>query len=112
MSFHKENHSIAVTAGSGSGQSTMPLRGQLWQIFIKPTTDTTNWTLELQNGKHEEIGGWDDITGGMNSAYGLELPMWGTLHFLFSLVNDGEDPSSPVDENFEIRIMVMENRYI
>lgn len=111
MSFHREKHSISVTAGSGSSQSVHPLRGHLWQIIIKPTSETTNWTLELRNGREEEIGGWDDITGSMNSAYGLELPMDGTLHFVFTDVNDGAETPSPVDETFEIRIMVKEDRY-
>ena len=111
MSFHREKHVIAVTAGSGYGQSTHPLRGHLWQIIIEPATLTTNWTLQLNDGNNEEIGGWDDITGAMNSAYGLELPMNGTLRFLFSDVNDGEAVSSPVDETFTIRIVVKEEPY-
>jgi hypothetical protein len=112
MSFHREKHSIVVTAGAGTEPSTLPLRGHLWQIFIKPTVATTNWTLELQNGRREEIGGWDDITGGMNSAYGLELPMDRTLWFVFSNVNDGAETPALVDEVFELRIMVKEDRYV
>ena len=112
MSFHREKHNIVVTAGAGNDQSTMPLRGHLWQIFIHPTTETTNWTLQLNNTRDEEIGGWDDITGSMNSAYGLELPMDGTLKFLFSDVNDGAETPAPVDENIEIRIIIAEHRYV
>ncbi len=111
MSFHREKHIISVTAGSGQGHSVHPLRGHLWQIIIEPTTSTTNWTLELRNKDNEEIGGWDDITGAMNSAYGLELPMDGTLHFVFSNVNDGQATPSLVDETFTIRITVKEERY-
>lgn len=112
MSFHREKHTIAVTSGSGSAQSTMPLRGHLWQIFISPTTLTTNWTLQLNNRRGEEIGGWDDITGAMNSAYGLELPMDGTMYFVFSNVNDGAATPALVSETFEIRITVAETRYV
>ena len=112
MSFHREKYSIAISSGAGTQLSNHPLRGHLWQIFIKPATSTTNWTLELQNGREEEIGGWDDITGGMNSAYGLELPMDGTMHYVFSNVNDGAETPSLVDETFELRIMVKEERYV
>jgi hypothetical protein len=112
MSFHREKHTITITAGAGLELSTMPLRGSLWQIYVKPTTATTHWTLELQNTRHEEIGGWDDMTGGMNSAYGLELPMDGTLHFIFTDVNDGAETPALVDEVFELRIIVKEDRYV
>ena len=112
MSFHREEHTITVTAGSGSGRSTYPLRGHLWQIIMEPTTSTTNWTLQLNDRKEEEIGGWDDITGPMNSAYGLELPMNGYLYFEFTDVNDGAETPSPVDESIKIRIVVKENRYV
>ena len=113
MSFHREKHIIAVTAGAGTQPSVMPLRGHLWQIFIRPTNETTNWTLQLDNTRWEEIGGWDDITGSMNSAYGLELPMDGTLHFTFDNVNDGATPTpNLIDEEFEVRITIKENRYV
>jgi len=111
MSFHREKHIIAVTSGSGTGVSTMALRGLLWQIFISPAVETTNWTLQLDNDIGQEIGGWDDITGSMNSAYGLEIPMYGKLHFSFTNVNDGAETPSPVSLDIELRITVRELPY-
>jgi len=104
MSFHKETHTITIAGGEGSGQSYLPLRGLLWQIIIQTTSQDTVWSMELRNGKGEEIGGWDGDVGNLNSTYGLVIPLAGehmSWHFFAVSRN----------EPIELRFVIKEEPY-
>jgi len=104
MSFHKESHITQIVGGTGTGKSSLPLRGLLWQIVIQPTNQACVWSLTLFNGKGEEIGGWDDDVGDLNSTYGLVIPLTGEyLSWEFTSVSRNEPIS--------IRIVMKEEPY-
>ena len=104
MSFHKESHITQIVGGEGTGKSNLPLRGLLWQIVVEPTNPTCVWSLDLYNGKGEEIGGWDGDVGNLNSTYGLVIPLTGEhMTWRFFSVSRNEPIS--------IRIVMKEEPY-
>ena len=105
MSFHTEEHTITVSGGTGSATTNYRLRGLLWQIIIKPASETTTWDMEIREEKTgREILGWDAETGSVNSAFGLEVPMQVDKYTL-NIIN------SDADEDFLFRITVREPVY-
>jgi hypothetical protein len=109
MSFHKEKHIITIAGGVGTGKSNLRLRGLLWQIIIQPTSSDTVWSMDLRNGKGEEIGGWDGDVGDLNSTYGLVIPVNGKINWRFFDVKDSLDAVR--DEPITMRIVISEPVY-
>ena len=92
MSWHKEDHTVAISGGVGSFTTDHPWRGTLWNLIIEPDTGTTNWTLDVLDRKGDSIISFTDA-GSTNEA--LETPVLGTYTFYFSAVD--------TDENIRVR---------
>lgn len=100
MSFHKEDHTIAVAGGAGSFVSDHPWRGLLWQLIVEPTSPANDYTLTITDEKGDMVISYNN-TGQLNSA--LEMPVRGSYTFTIS--------GATIDEDIRVRPIVREPVY-
>lgn len=103
MSFHREKHTFTVSGGTGTFKTDLSQRGLLWHIFVRPATVTTTWEMEVIDRLGDEVLGWDDMEGSVQSTFGLEVPFNGFYDFNFTNVS--------ADELFTVRFTVREPVY-
>ena len=92
MSWHREDHTVAIVGGVGSFVTDHPWRGTLWNIMINPDTETTAYVMAVTDRKGDAAITFTD-TGSTNAA--LETPVLGPYTFTFSAVSQ--------DENIRVR---------
>jgi hypothetical protein len=88
MSWHREDHTVAISGGVGTFTTDHPWRGTLWNLIIEPDTGTTTWVLNVLDRKGDSAISFTD-TGSTNEA--LETPVLGPYTFSFSAVSADED---------------------
>ena len=96
MSWHREDHTVAISGGAGSFTSDHPWRGLLWNLIVEPTTSTNEYTLIVTDEKGDAVISFGTVTqqvGNLNSA--LEMPVRGLYTFTFS--------GATIDENIRTR---------
>ena len=103
MSFHKEKHTVTIAGGPGTFKTDLSQRGLLWHIFVSPATSTTTWDMTITDKDGDEILGWCEHEGDVQSTFGLEVPFVGFFDFNFSNVSN--------DEDFAVRFTVREPVY-
>jgi len=109
MSFHKETHTVAIVGGTGTFYSTLPLRGLLWQVRVRPTSGDNvagnSWVMTCNTDDGTgEAWGVDTEVGDYNTAYGLELPLRNErLEFVFT--------ECTIDEDITVHLTVKELPY-
>jgi len=98
MSWHREDHTVAISGGAGSFTSDHPWRGLLWNMIVEPTTSTNEYALVVTDEKGDNVISFGTVTaqvGDLNSA--LEMPVRGTYTFTFS--------GATIDEDIRTRTM-------
>ena len=105
MSFHKEDHTIAMSGGAGSFVTDHPWRGLLWNVIIEPESSDTTYLVVVTDDKGDEVIRFDQTTpadpNSTNEA--LEMPVIGTYTFTAS--------AGSVDEDLRVRTQVREVAY-
>jgi hypothetical protein len=86
MSFHKEDHTVTISGGTGSFVTNHPWRGLLWNLIVEPETTSNTYTLAVTDSNGDEVISFDQTAAAdpnnINSA--LEMPVRGLYTFTFS----------------------------
>ena len=85
MSWHREDHTVAISGGAGSFTTDHPWRGLLWNMIVEPTTPTNEYALVVSDDNGDSVISFGTVTaqvGNLNSA--LEMPVCGKYTFTFS----------------------------
>ena len=96
MSWHREDHTVAISGGAGSFTSDHPWRGLLWNMIVEPTTPANEYALVVSDDNGDSVISFGTVTaqvGNLNSA--LEMPVRGSYTFTFS--------GATIDEDIRVR---------
>jgi len=96
MSWHNEDHTVAIVGGEGSFVTDHPWRGLLWNIIVEPVSPLNEYALVITNEKGDKAISFGTINpqvGNLNSA--LEMPVRGKYTFTFS--------GATIDEDINVR---------
>ena len=101
MSWHREDHTVAIAGGVGSFETDHPWRGLLWNVIVEPNSFDTTYILTVTDRKGDRAiqfvedtapapeGPPQVATTATNEA--LEMPVRGPYTFTFSEVSADED---------------------
>jgi len=96
MSWHREDHTVAISGGAGSFESDHPWRGLLWNLIVEPTSPANKYALVITDIKGDSVISYGTVNpqvGNLNSA--LEMPVLGKYTFTFS--------GATIDEDIRVR---------
>lgn len=103
MSWHREDHTVAIVGGVGSFETDHPWRGILWNTIVEPDSFDTLYVLAVTDRKGDEVIRFTELDVPMpptpplntktNAA--LEMPVRGPYTWTFSSVS--------ADENIRVR---------
>jgi len=92
MSWHNEDHTVAIVGGAGSFETDHPWRGLLWNMIVEPVSPLNEYALVVTDKKGDAVISFGTVTaqvGNLNSA--LEMPVRGKYTFTFSGATIDED---------------------
>ena len=96
MSWHREDHTVAISGGAGSFTSDLPWRGLLWNMIVEPVSPLNEYAIVITDEKGNKaisFGTVNPQVGPLNSA--LEMPVRGKYTFTFS--------GATIDEDINVR---------
>jgi len=101
MSWHREDHTVAISGGVGSFETDHPWRGTLWNLIVEPDSFDTTWILTITDKAGDRAIQFVEDTAppaegppqiaNTSTNEALEMPVLGPYTFTFSEVSADEE---------------------